>query len=512
MNQSGDVIVVGAGPGGLAAAMLLAHRGFRVKVFEKEDVVGGRSAPIRIGDYVFDTGPTFLMMSYILEEVFHKTGRNVADYLDMVTLEPMYKLQFKNQQVMASFDKKTMENEIEEKFPGSGEKFRLFMREERKRYERLIPCLRRPYPRVTDLLRSDVLQALPYLGVRESLYDVLGKYFGEEELKLSFTFQSKYLGMSPWNCPGAFTIIPYIEQSFGIQHVMGGLNQICHAMARVIKEEGGEIKTGCPVSSLIWDGEKVKGVQLEDGRGVFSDHVVMNADFAYAILNLTGKKQFKKYTPEKIAKMDFSCSTFMLYLGLDKLYDLPHHNISFADDYRKGVEEIFSSTGLSDEISLYIQNASITDPSLAPPGHSALYVLVPVPNNRSDIDWEQEKAPFRQRILDLIKERANLTDLEEHIQAEKVITPADWERDYNVHIGATFNLAHTIRQMLYFRPHNKLAEAEGLYLVGGGTHPGSGLPTIYQSAMISADMISQSVSQKVLRKETAQYAVPVAHN
>jgi phytoene desaturase len=208
--------------------------------------------------------------------------------------------------------------------------------------------------------------------------------------------------------------------------------------------------------------------------------------------NLIEPGILRKYTPEKLASKRYSCSTFMLYLGLDKVYpDLPHHTIVFANNYRASIGTIFDTHELTDDISFYIRNSSITDPQVAPEGCSGLYVLVPVPNQKSDVNWDLEKIPFRNRVIEKMKERAGLEDLEEHIVAERVITPADWEARSHVYLGATFNLAHSIGQMLYFRPHNRFEEIENMYLVGGGTHPGSGLPTIYESARISANLISK---------------------
>ncbi len=201
----------------------------------------------------------------------------------------------------------------------------------------------------------------------------------------------------------------------------------------------------------------------------------------------------KKYTPEKVARKKYSCSTFMLYLGVDKVYhDLPHHTIVFAKDYKKNVEDIFKSLNLSEDTSVYIRNATPLDPTAAPNGKSGLYILVPVANNKSKIDWKKEKDAFRERVLDILESRTPLKDLREHIVAERIITPDDWEQDANVFLGATFNLAHTLDQMLYLRPHNKFEELDHCYLVGGGTHPGSGLPTIYESARIAANMISRA--------------------
>jgi phytoene desaturase len=268
---------------------------------------------------------------------------------------------------------------------------------------------------------------------------------------------------------------------------MGGLNRIADAMARVIREDGGKIHLNTAVREILHDGQSAKGVLLEDGRKIQADEVIINVDFARAMQKLLPQR--RKYTDQKLYSMDYSCSTFMLYLGVDKVYDIPHHNIFFANDYKKNVDEIADKMVLSADPSFYIQNASITDPTLAPEGKSAIYVLVPVPNNKSCIDWEHEKEGFRRLVLDKIREKTELKDLEEHIEYEKMITPYDWENSYEVFLGATFNLAHSIKQMLYFRPHNDSEELQNLYVVGGGTHPGSGLPTIYESGRIAAGLI-----------------------
>jgi phytoene desaturase len=229
-------------------------------------------------------------------------------------------------------------------------------------------------------------------------------------------------------------------------------------------------------------------VVLAGGEEVRADEVIINADFAYSMANLTEQK-LAKYTKARLDKMKYSCSTFMLYLGVDKLYDIPHHNVFFADKYRENIEDIFHNGKLTEDMSFYIQNASITDPTLAPGGHSTIYVLVPVANRSFGIDWVVEKDKYEEKVLAAIEARTELKDLRSHIKVKKVITPDDWQDSYNVYNGATFNLAHNLGQMLYFRPRNKFECLENCYLVGGGTHPGSGLPTIYESGRISSEMI-----------------------
>lgn len=287
-------------------------------------------------------------------------------------------------------------------------------------------------------------------------------------------------------------MLPYLEHDYGIYHVVGGLNRIAAAMAQVIKEADGEIHTSTAVQSLLIDEQKkVYGVKLQNGAEVFADEVIINADFAYAMSNLVPENQLKKYAADKLEKLEYSCSTFMLYLGLDKLYPLPHHTIVFAKDYHTNIRNIFSNKILTEDFSFYVQNASVTDASLAPVGKSALYVLVPMPNNDSDIDWQVQWQIVREQVLDALGIRLGLTDIREHIECEKCITPETWETEENVYKGATFSLSHKFSQMLYWRPHNRFEELDNCYLVGGGTHPGSGLPTIYESARISANLISK---------------------
>jgi phytoene desaturase len=331
--------------------------------------------------------------------------------------------------------------------------------------------------------------ALPHLDFMKNVYDRLASYFSHEHMRISTSFQAKYLGMSPWHCPATFTILPYIEHKWGVFHPIGGLNEISRVMARIFAEEGGRIHLSSPVEQILIEKNKAVGVRLQDQREIRSDSVIINADFAHAMSNLVPEQHRPKYTDTKLGQKEYSCSTFMIYLGLDKLYPIPHHNVIFAKDYHQNIREIIDSKVLSSDPSYYLQNASVTDPTLAPAGKSTLYVLVPVPNNSSGIDWQQQRQPFRDRIIAAICRNPELSDLAEHIEVEKIITPADWEQEYNVYQGAVFNLSHTIFQMLYLRPRNRFEEFGSCYLVGGGTHPGSGLPTIYQSGRISGDLL-----------------------
>jgi phytoene desaturase len=486
------VIVIGAGPGGLTAAMILARRGCRVTVFEAKDTVGGRNAALQAGPYKFDVGPTFLMLKRVLDEAFEDAGAVCDDRMEMKKLDPMYRLQFADKRMEPTSDPRGMKDEIERCFPGLGNRYDEFVRDGSKRFDKLYPCLEVPYHKAHTMLSRQLLAAAPYVGFGRSLYDIMFKIFGNEELALAFTFQSKYLGMSPWSCPGLFAIIPYIEHAFGIYHPIGGLSRISDSMADVARENGAEIHLSTPVEQVLVEERKTVGVRLAGGEEIRGDEIVINADFGYAMTRLFEPGAIRKYTSVKMSKMSLSCSTFMLYLGLDKVYDLPHHTIFFARDYRRNVESVFQGREPGDDLSLYVRNADVTDPTLSPPGHSALYILAPVPNLRGEMDWATRRDSFRDAVLNTLATRAGMSDIREHIKEERVITPLDWRDGMNVYEGATFNLSHNWGQLIYLRPRNQFEELGNCFLVGGGTHPGSGLPTIYQSGRIAANLITGS--------------------
>lgn len=488
--MSKKVAVIGAGPGGLTSGMLLANKGYQVDIYEKNSYLGGRNGRITLGEYHFDIGPTFLMLIEVLEDMFKFCNRKIDDYLELKEIDPFYRLRFNGEKdFFPSRNREYMLEQINELFPGDAPGYEKFMRKEKIKFDKVYKCLKMPYDRIFHFLRPQLIKAMPSLNLGRTLHGKLGDYFKNEDLKIAMTFQSKYLGMSPWNCPATFTILSYIEHSRGIFHPIGGLNRISEAMAKIINEDGGNIHLSTGVKEIIVEDGKAKGLILENNEKVMADHIIINADFAHAMTSIIDKKNRKKYTNEDLSRRDYSCSTFMLYLGVKKKYDIKHHNIIFSSDYKKNVYEISDSKELSSDPSFYIQNASITDPTLAPEGKSAIYILVPVPNNFSKINWEEEKDSFRDLVLNKIKEKTEIKDLADNIEEELIITPFDWEKNYGVYNGATFNLSHKISQMLYFRPHNKFQEFDNCYLTGGGTHPGSGLPTIYESARISANII-----------------------
>lgn len=493
MDVRKSAIIIGAGPGGLAAAMLLCAQGYLVTVLEKQSFVGGRTSALRLGDYTFDRGPTFLMMPHLLEELFQSAGRNMNEYLKLVEINPLYRLQFGNVRLEPSRDREETAAKIDAVFPGESEGYRDFMREEGDKFDRVMPLLQRPFAKLSDYIRKDTIKALPKLHLHENVYGRLSRYFKDERLRYSFAFQSKYLGMSPWDCPGTFTILSYIEHAYGLWHPIGGVNRVCGAMAEVVKEYGGDLRMQTGVKQVLTDGRKARGVLLENGETLTGDHIIINADFGTAITKLFQPQQLKKWKPERLEKLKWSISTYMLYLGVNREIDMPHHTVLFADDYSLNLKEMVQGK-LSEDASIYVHNPSVLDPTLAPKGKSALYILVPVPNMDGETDWSSEEvlASVRAGVLSRLEREPELKGLSQWIEEEQVISPLDWQDSMFVYKGAAFNMAHSIDQMMMLRPHNKFEDAQNCYLVGGGTHPGSGLPTIFESARISVNLLLQS--------------------
>lgn len=494
------ILIIGAGPGGLASGMILAKRGFHVTIVEKDGKLGGRTSEIQLGEYSIDTGPTFLHQKFTLDETFAEAERDSKDYLDLVKLDPMTKLSWGDKSLETTYDQQKMASSIEAVFPGHSEGYERFMKDQGEKLRKIYPVLQKPYHKLTAFCRKELLQVFPYIATNDTVVDVLDRYFPDDNLKLAFTFQSKYLGMSPWKCPALFTILSYTEYKYGIYHTTGGLCKIPEAMAKIFAEEGGELCLNSPVDQVLFRGTQAKGVKLQSGKEILADYVVMNADYANAMNTImNGFNQPAKQLEGK----KYSCSTFMLYLGLDTLYEEePHHHIMFADNYKKNISEISGESIISDDMSIYVRNSSVTDKTVAPEGHSQLYILVPTINCRHGQSWEEVKQEYRNKVLERLEQRTSMKDLRNHIVEEKIYTPETW-RDSGIFMGATFNLAHTIDQMLYFRPHNKLKGYQNLFLVGGGTHPGSGLPTILESARISSNLICEEEKVEVPKIDLA---------
>ncbi len=492
-----EIGIVGAGPGGLAAGMLLADGDFDVTIYEAESRVGGRNGKFELGEFTFDIGPTFFMMPFILEEIFAATGKDLNEYVDLKMLDPFYQLVFADGNSLSPcYDPEKFKESIASISPQDVDGYDKYMRINRKKVKYTLPVLQRPYTGWKDMINTDILKLLTVLNPHRSLWDDLGRYFSDDRIKVGFTFQSKYLGMSPYNCPSMFSILPFIEYNWGVYHVMGGLNQLAHAMAEAFEEMGGKIELDTEVEEIIIDRGSASGLKFENGREEHFDEIVMNSDFAWSMKNLIPSQKRRKYTDENLDDYNYSCSTFMLYLGLDREYpELEHNNVFIAEDYEKNFLEIESEKELSSDPSFYVQNAAITDPSLAPEGKTPLYVLVPVANLKGDINWEKEKNDYRDLILDELNNKIGDGNIRDHILQEKMITPEDWENDLRVAHGATFNLGHNLRQMLVFRPRNKFEEFDNMWLVGGGTNPGSGLPTIYESGRIAANLIKRKYGQ-----------------
>jgi phytoene desaturase len=489
------VAVIGAGPGGLAAAMMLAGRGARVTLFERDNAVGGRTRTLTApGGYRFDLGPTFFLYPRILSEIFAECGYDLETEVEMKRLDPLYRLLFEDGgiQVDATHDLAQMQAEISKLDPADAAGIAPFLAENRAKLAAFKPVLERPFNSKADLLAKDMIKALPLMRPHRKVDADLRRHFRDPRVRLAFSFQTKYLGMSPFKCPSLFTILSFLEYEFGVFHPVGGCGAVSSAMARIAEQMGVEIRLGEPVERVAVENGRAVGVEVA-GRRHATDAVVINGDFSHAIPRLLPDAVRSKWTDAKIARARYSCSTFMLYLGLEGTFpDIAHHTVVLSKSYARNIREIETGV-LPAQPSFYMQNPTATDPTMAPPGHSALYMLVPVPNLRGGQEWPELLPRYREVAIQRLKDAGLPDDLESRIRYEKVVTPQNWADDYAIGYGATFNLAHDLMQMLCFRPGNRFAEVPGVYLVGGGTHPGSGLPVIYEGARISTRLLAEDL-------------------
>lgn len=486
-DNNHPIIIVGAGPGGLATALQLAHAGFKVKLLERQNYIGGRTSWIDIDGFRFDRGPTFFLYPRILEEIYSSMGLDLFKEIPMKRLDPQYRLVFgSGGHIDATPDIAELERQVATVSPQDALSIRAFMEDNRVKLQRFAPILENEFSSWKQLLTWDMISLLPLLRAHKSLERDLATFFKDERIRLAFSFQSKYLGMSPFQCPSLFTILSFLEYEHGVYHPYGGCANVSNKMAELAQSMGVEICLDEEVQRLDFRGRKVTGVHTKKGSYPCSA-LVVNADFSRAMQRLVPNHLRPSWTDQKIAKTRYSCSTYMLYLGIKGSVDLPHHLIYFSSDYKGNLENITSKFQLSQDPSFYVQNACVTDPALAPPGCSTLYVLIPVPHIHPSGDWSPDPKVLRAQVFQQLA-KVGVPDLEERVMVEHSICPRGWEA-MEIHQGATFSMAHTLDQMLFLRPQNRFGDLEGVYLVGGSTHPGSGLPVIYSSSRISTRAI-----------------------
>jgi len=492
------VTIVGAGPGGLAAAILLAGAGLKVTILERLSRVGGRTSILEADGFRFDVGPTFFLYPQVLEEIFAAGGHDLRREVPMTRLDPQYRLVFgSGGELLATPRVAELDRRVAALSPRDAGSVQNFLDDNRDKFELFRPCIESPFLGWKDLLSTRMLRLLPSLRPWRSLERELASYFTDPRVRLAFSFQSKYLGMSPFQCPSLFSILSFLEYEHGVFHPTGGCGAVTAAMARVARGMGVEIWTGEPVREILFAGRRAVGARTD--RGTYrADALLINADFARAMSRLVPDRLRRRWTDRRIARKRFSCSTFMMYLGIDGLHGgLPHHTIYMAADYERNLDEIERRHVLSEDPSFYVQNAGVTDPTLAPRGKSTLYVLVPVTHQHPNVDWSRERERFRALVLSKLPQ-IGITDVERRIRVERIVTPADWDQGMEIHRGATFNLAHNLGQMLHLRPRNRFEDLDGVYLVGGGTHPGSGLPVIFQSALITSRLMMEDLGVQAI--------------
>jgi phytoene desaturase len=477
------IALIGSGFGGLAEAIRLQSRGFDVTVFEKRPKVGGRAYQLVQRGYTFDMGPSLVTAPFIIERVFAASGRRMADYVDLVPLDPYYRLYFHDGSFMDySGDSDAMKAELAK-----------FNAADARNHDRFFADIKGIY----DAVITDGLGSAPFdswtkffsfaprairLGGMIPVYRFVSRYFKDERSRFAFSFHPLFIGGSPFRTPSVYIMIPYLEKVGGVWFARGGMYSLVQAFERVFLELGGTIETGAEVTEVVVSDGRASGVRV-GGAIRRADAVVSNGDVPWVYRNLIPPGVRRKWTDRALDRLSLSMSCFLLYIGTRKQFPkLRHHTLILSKRYRELVEDIFGRKVLPEDFSMYLHVPTRTDPSMAPPGCESMYVLVPVPHLGSGIDWEREAEGFRDRILAFLEEEFGMAGLRASIEVLSMFTPSDFASNLNSLRGNAFSIEPRLTQSAVFRPHNRSEDVRGLYLVGAGTHPGGGVPGVLLGA------------------------------
>ncbi len=488
-----SVVIIGAGMGGLAAALRLRHMGYDVTVVEKQKRPGGRSNVLQEQGFRVDIGPTILVMKQTFDETYRAIGQDINQRIRFVSLDPNYRVYYHDGTYLDLYNSMAkLAAECERFEPGVTTRLFRFIGDSARKYELGMDFVARNYDRITDLANPTAAARLITTGAYQNLFAQAGRYFTTDKLRKAFTFHSMFLGLSPFDALAMYSLITYADLVEGMTFPMGGIYSIIEDMASLAGQMGVTLRMNTPVEEILVAGGRAKGVRLLGGETLGADIVVSNADLVYTYKQLLPAQHRRVYSDARLDRMAYACSGYLLYLGVDRVYPhLRHQALYFSEDYRANLDAIFRTKTLPADPSFHLNNPSLTDPSLAPPGHSVLYLLAPMPNLQGRVDWDAAAPLVREKLLQGL-ERLVDPEIRRHIVWEREYRPADWERDINAPYGVAFgSLSHGFFQSSYFRPHNVARDIPGLYFVGQGTYPGIGMPMVLLSARLLAERLAR---------------------
>ncbi len=487
------ILTIGSGFGGLAAAIRLQAQGHDVTIVEKRDKPGGRAYVLQQDGFTFDMGPTIITAPWLIDDLFALCGRSTADYVQLVPIDPYYNVRFEDGSVFRyNGQMEALEAQVRAFNPADVDGFRKFSASTEAIFEKGFSLIDQPFHRFGSMLK--VVPDLVKLQSHKSVATYVNQFIRDERLRQVFSFHPLLIGGNPFSSTSIYALIHHLEKKWGVWFAMGGTGALVRALAQLFTDIGGELRLSTEVRAIEVDDRtrRATGVQLADGTVLAADAVVSNGDVASTYLHLVPARHRRVNTDAKVRRKQYSMSLFVAYFGTDRQYpELAHHEILMGPRYRELLRDIFDRKVLADDFSLYLHRPSATDPSLAPPGCDAWYVLAPVPHLGGQVDWAQHADAYRERIFAYLEERY-LPGLRQHIVTQAQVDPRYFRDALNSHLGSAFSVQPTLLQSAWMRPHNVSEDIPNLYLAGAGTHPGAGLPGVISSGKIVADLIGEA--------------------
>lgn len=492
MTRTSHAVVIGAGLGGLAAAMRLGAKGYRVTVLDRLDRAGGRGSSITQDGHRFDLGPTIVTVPKLLEELWRACGRDFRADVDLRALDPFYEIRWpEGSRFTANGDTHHMIKEVRRLSPDDVPGYLRFLKDSETRYHFGFETLgRRPMNALMEIVK--VLPTFARLRADRSMHGLVAARVKDPRLRMALSFHPLFIGGDPFRVTSIYALVSHLEKEFGVHYAIGGVQAIADAMVRVIEGQGGEVRLGAEVEEITTDAQKANGVRLADGERLTSDIVVSNADAGHTYARLLTKPK-RRWTATKLAGRRWSMGLFVWYFGTAgtkmKWPDVGHHTILNGPRYKGLIDDIFIKGRLADDMSLYVHRPSVTDPTVAPPGDDTFYALSPVPHLAAEhpVSWLHEADRYKAKVAKVLD--GLIPGFQDHIRTDLTFTPDTFRDRYLSMNGSGFSIEPRILQSAWFRPHSVSEEVEGLYLVGAGTHPGAGVPGVIASAEVLSKII-----------------------